>query len=110
MDPTTPARRAPGPTNPSAPGIRLCLTLEQRTYVLLDDGFQISQPPTFPEEQRDWWYCDLVRVTDTGDELLVEDLWIDVIIGPPDHPYRVLDLDEYAEAATQGGLRRPRPH
>ncbi|WP_432995450.1 DUF402 domain-containing protein [Dactylosporangium sp. CA-233914] len=77
---------------------------EQRSFVLLDDGFQISQPATFPEVQRGWWYCDLVRVTDTGDTVAVEDLWIDVIVGPPDHPYRVLDLEEYAEAAASGQL------
>ncbi len=77
----------------------------QRTYVLLDDGFQINQPVIFPAEQKGWWYCDLVRITDCGDEVHVEDLWIDVIVGPPDHPYRVLDLDEYAEAARSGALR-----
>jgi len=36
--------------------------------------------------------------------VIVEDLWIDVIVGPPDHPYRVLDLDEYAAAAERGAL------
>lgn len=77
---------------------------EQRSYVLLDDGFQINQPVVFPAAQQGWWYCDLVRVTDNGDEVLVEDLWIDVIVGPPDHPYRVLDLDEFAVAATRGEL------
>jgi hypothetical protein len=77
---------------------------EQRSYLLLDDGFQVSQPVIFPEVQRGWWYCDLVRVTDNGDEVIVEDLWIDVIVGPPDHPYRVLDLDEYATAAARGEL------
>jgi hypothetical protein len=77
---------------------------EQRSFVLLDDGFQINQPVIFPETQRGWWYCDLVRVTDNGAEVLVEDLWIDVIVGPPDHPYRVLDLDEYAAATADGQL------
>jgi predicted RNA-binding protein associated with RNAse of E/G family len=77
---------------------------EQRSYLLLDDGFQINQPVIFPEAQQGWWYCDLVRITDDGNEVLVEDLWIDVMVGPPDHPYRVLDLDEYAEAAARGEL------
>jgi predicted RNA-binding protein associated with RNAse of E/G family len=77
---------------------------EQRSYVLLDDGFQINQPVIFPPAQQGWWYCDLVRVTDAGHEVVVEDLWIDVIVGPPDHPYRVLDLDEYAQAAECGAL------
>jgi hypothetical protein len=77
---------------------------EQRSYVLLDDGFQINQPVIFPEAQQGWWYCDLVRVTDNGDQVIVEDLWIDVIVGPPDHHYRVLDLDQYATAAARGQL------
>jgi hypothetical protein len=33
---------------------------EQRSFVLLDDGFQINQPVIFPPERRGWWYCDLV--------------------------------------------------
>jgi hypothetical protein len=78
--------------------------LEQRSFVLLEEGFQLSRPPNFPAVQRGWWYCDLVRVTDNGDEVVVDDLWIDVIVGPPDHPYRVLDLDEYGEAMAQGKL------
>ncbi|WP_162907486.1 DUF402 domain-containing protein [Allorhizocola rhizosphaerae] len=76
----------------------------QRSFVLLDDGFQINQPVIFPAEQQGWWYCDLVRVTEANDEVIVEDLWIDVIVGPPDHPYRVLDLDEYAAAAARGAM------
>jgi len=34
----------------------------------------------------------------------VDDLWIDVVVGPADHPYRVLDLDEYAAAVESGVL------
>jgi predicted RNA-binding protein associated with RNAse of E/G family len=77
---------------------------EQRSYVLLDDGFQINQPVIFPAAQQGWWYCDLVRVSGTETEIVVDDLWIDVIVGPPDHPYRVLDLDEYAVATENGAL------
>ena len=71
---------------------------EQRSFVLLSEGFQINQPVIFPPEQQGWWYCDLVRVVDSGDVVSVDDYWIDVIVGPPDHPYRVLDLDEFADA------------
>lgn len=89
--------------------------LEQRTFVLLDLGFQINQPVVFPEQQRGWWYCDLVRLELAGDLLRVDDDWVDVVVGPPDHPYRVLDLDEYGGALATGqrdaaavvdGLRR----
>jgi hypothetical protein len=34
----------------------------------------------------------------------VDDLWIDVIVGPPDLPYRMLDLHEYAAAMASGAL------
>lgn len=76
----------------------------QRSFVLLDDGVQINQPVAFPPEQQGWWYCDLVTVVEDGDLLRVDDMWIDAIVGPPDHPYRVLDLDEYADAITAGQL------
>jgi hypothetical protein len=77
---------------------------EQRSFVLLDSGFQINQPVVFPAEQQGWWYCDLVKITDGGDLVMVDDLWIDVIVGPGDHPYRVLDLDEYGAALRSGAL------
>jgi hypothetical protein len=77
---------------------------EQRSFVLLDDGVQINQPVIFPPERRGWWYCDLVKVVDHDDLVVVDDLWIDVIVGPPDHPYRLLDLDEYAAAMESGTL------
>jgi predicted RNA-binding protein associated with RNAse of E/G family len=51
-----------------------------------------------------WWYCDLVRVVDEGDVVHVYDDWIDVIVGPGDHPYRVLDLDEFGQGLRDGML------
>ena len=77
---------------------------EQRSFILLATGFQINQPVIFPEQQRGWWYCDLVHVVDRGNVVHVDDHWIDVIVGPPDHPYRVLDLDEYADAIAAGQI------
>jgi Protein of unknown function (DUF402) len=76
---------------------------EQRSFVLLSEGFQINQPVIFPPDQQGWWYCDLVKVdlvkaVGRADVVSVDDHWIDVIVGPPDHPYRVLDLDEFADA------------
>ncbi|MBW8803191.1 MAG: DUF402 domain-containing protein [Catenulisporales bacterium] len=76
----------------------------QRSFVLLDDGIQINQPVAFPPQQQGWWYCDLVTVVDDGEVLRVDDMWIDVIIGPPDHPYRLLDLDDYGQAMHDGRL------
>lgn len=76
----------------------------QRTFVLLDDGMQINQPVAFPPQQQGWWYCDLMTAVDDGEVLRVDDMWIDVIVGPPDHPYRLLDLDEYGQAISDGRL------
>lgn len=76
----------------------------QRSFVLLDDGVQINQPVVFPPRQQGWWYCDLVTVADDGEVLRVDDMWIDVIVGPPDHPYRLLDLDDYGQALADGRL------
>lgn len=76
----------------------------QRSFVLLDEGVQINQPVNFPEQQRGWWYCDLVTIVDDGDTVAVNDMWIDFIVGPASHPYRVLDLDEYADAMSDGRL------
>lgn len=79
----------------------------QRSFVLLDDGVQINQPVRFPEQQRGWWYCDLVTIVDKGHEVRVDDMWIDFIVGPPNAPYRVLDLHDYADAMADGRLSLP---
>ncbi|MFE0464409.1 DUF402 domain-containing protein [Kitasatospora sp. NPDC058965] len=79
----------------------------QRTFLLLDEYLQIDQPVAFPSEQRGWWYCDLVSLEWAGPGsgvVTVRDRWIDVIVGPPDQPYRLLDLDDYAAALADGRL------
>ncbi|WP_345695855.1 DUF402 domain-containing protein [Kitasatospora terrestris] len=79
----------------------------QRTFVLLDEHLQIDQPVIFPPEQRGWWYCDLIGVEWGGvgsGVVETRDMWIDVVVGPPDQPYRLLDLDEYALALADGRL------
>src|SRR4051812_5871327 len=66
----------------------------QRSFVLLDIGFQLSPPAPNP---RGWWHCDLVRVVDEVDTIHVYDDWIDVIVGPPGQPHLIHGLDAYAE-------------
>lgn len=82
--------------------VRPGLPREDRSYLLLDEGIQLSQPPGFPEHQAGWWYVDLVEITESGTSLCVNDLYLDVIVGPPGHAYRVLDLDEFGEALQDG--------
>ena len=76
--------------------------VRQRAFVLIDERVQLNQPVVFPESHRGWWYVDLVSLADRGSELLVTDDYLDVIVGPPNRPYRVLDMDEYAAALASG--------
>jgi hypothetical protein len=75
-----------------------------RSYLLLDEGIQMSCPPGFLEHHAGWWYVDLVEITEQGTEVTVMDQYLDLVVGPPDHPYRVLDMDEFGEALASGEL------
>ncbi len=77
---------------------------QDRSYLLLDEGIQMSCPPGFPEQQAGWWYVDLVEITEAGDQITVRDHYLDVIVGPPEHYYRVLDMDEFGDALAAGKL------
>ena len=79
-----------------------------RSYLLLDEGIQMSCPPGFAEHHAGWWYVDLVEFTEHGDEVTVMDQYLDVIVGPPDQPYRVLDMDEFGDAVASGELTAER--
>ena len=74
---------------------------QDRSYLLLDDGIQMSCPPGFPEQQAGWWYVDLVEIHEDGNQIAVIDHYLDVIVGPPDHYYRVLDMDEFGDAVAK---------
>lgn len=78
--------------------------LEQRSYLLLDDGVLLARPGRMPTGHEGWWWCDLVFVEDRGDRVVVSDAYVDVLVGPADRPYRIVDLDELAEAVTTGAL------
>ncbi len=84
--------------------VRPGLARRDRSYLLLDHGIQLSQPPGFPEEQAGWWYIDLVDIAEDGADLTVTDHYLDVIVGPPGHAYRLLDMDELADAVAAGRL------
>ncbi|MFL6130888.1 MAG: DUF402 domain-containing protein [Mycobacteriales bacterium] len=77
--------------------------VEQLSFVLLTDGFMLSRPAIFPASMQGWWYCDLVSI-EGENPVLLRDLYIDVIVGPPDHPYRLLDLEEHADAMAAGAI------
>ena len=91
-------------------------TLRERTFVLLDLGTSFANPCWVrqrkpdgtvvdrADEGRDTWYVDLITVEQKGSRFVFRDLYIDVM-RPMDGPqYRLLDLDEFADAIEKGAL------
>ncbi len=91
-------------------------TLIERTFVLLDVGVSFANPcwvrarnpdGTLVEMDlmgRDSWYVDLVAADVEGKRYTFRDLHIDAIVPTDGRHYRMLDLDEYADAMTSGNL------
>ena len=94
-------------------------TRVERTYVLLGLGISLCNPTwrevRMPDgrrieglgaarDQPDCWYVDLSSVAIDGDAYVVRDLYIDVIVPLDGRPYRMLDLDEFADAIEDGTL------
>jgi hypothetical protein len=55
-------------------------------------------------EGRDTWYVDLVSVTVLDDVYTFRDLYVDVMVPMDGRHYRMLDLDEFADAISGGVL------
>jgi predicted RNA-binding protein associated with RNAse of E/G family len=53
---------------------------------------------------RDMWYVDLVTVERNGNKFTFRDLSIDVMVPLDSRHYRLLDLDEFADALDSGVL------
>lgn len=79
----------------------------QRAFLLLDESAQLDQPVVFEPSRAGWWYIDLVEIREQGATIHVVDHYVDIIVGPPGFPYRVLDLHELGEALTAGALTAP---
>ena len=79
-------------------------TVEQLSFLLVQEGFLLAQPVLFDGGQKGWWYVDLVTVADRGGSVDIEDLYVDVLVGPATSAYRLLDLDELADAVTAGAV------
>jgi hypothetical protein len=86
-----------------------------RSYLLLEHGVKFSIPPIWTKRKDPIWYVDLAIVTREDDLYRVLDLDIDVFVPTDGRPYRMLDLDELADAIESGeftleeamdGLRR----
>jgi hypothetical protein len=75
-----------------------------RSYLLLDQGVQLTRPVVFEGSVEGWWYVDLVEVELTEAGLVVHDLYVDFLIPPGADRYHVLDLDELGNALSQGQI------
>lgn len=75
-----------------------------RSYLLLDEGVQLTKPAVFEGPVEGWWYVDLVEFEHTDAGLVVHDLYIDFLIPPAVDRYQVLDLDEFADAVRTGHI------
>ena len=74
-----------------------------RHYVLLQEGVKLMYEPW---GWRDEWYADIVRVESVRpDRIRLVDLYVDVIVEAEGPAYRVIDLDDLANAAATGVMR-----
>jgi len=91
----------------------------ERAYVLLDLGISMSKPGwrrmvteagdvilgiDHDQAEPRTWYIDLIDVADDEGRLIFRDLWIDVMVPTDGRHYRMLDLDEFADAVDQQEL------
>ncbi|MDQ3407586.1 MAG: DUF402 domain-containing protein, partial [Chloroflexota bacterium] len=53
---------------------------------------------------RDSWYVDLVTVVQHLDRYTFRDLYVDLIVPTDGRHYRMLDLDEFADAMADGSV------
>ena len=71
-----------------------------RHYVLLHEGVKLMYEPW---GWKDRWYIDLIDVRwMDADRLELDDLWVDVIVEGNGPTYRIIDLEELADALSSG--------
>ncbi|WP_392542253.1 hypothetical protein [Oryzobacter telluris] len=75
-----------------------------RSYLLLDQGIQLTRPVAFDGPVEGWWYVDVVEIEHAASGLVVHDLYVDFLVPPGAERYHVLDLDELAEALGSGDI------
>jgi hypothetical protein len=75
-----------------------------RSYLLLGEAAQLTKPAVFEGAIEGWWYVDLVEIERSGDDLIVHDLYVDLLFPPTLSRYQVLDLEELGDALTAGKI------
>lgn len=75
-----------------------------RSYLLLEQGIQLTRPVVFEGRIEGWWYIDLVEIERTEAGLVVHDLYVDLLVPPGADRYEILDLDELSDALNHGQI------
>jgi hypothetical protein len=75
-----------------------------RSYLLLDQGIQLTRPVVFEGAVEGWWYVDLVEVEETEAGLVVHDRYVDFLVPPGADRHFILDLDELDDALRDGKI------
>jgi hypothetical protein len=91
-------------------------SLLERTFVLLDLGVSFSNPPwaryvrsdgsvvSRESDGSDTWYVDLISVERESNRFTFRDLYIDVKVPMDGRHYRLLDLNDFADAIDDNSL------
>lgn len=86
----------------------------ERVFVLLELGVSFANPLWIravnddgsvidrSREGEDCWYVDLITVEEDSNHYTFTDLYIDVMVPTNGRHYRMLDLDEFADAIERG--------
>lgn len=77
-----------------------------RSFLLIDLGVKLTIPPIWILRGDPIWYVDLAMVTREDDLYRILDLDIDCFVPVDGRPYRMLDLDEFADALDDGEFTR----
>lgn len=76
----------------------------ERSFLLLDLGIQLKKPHWWLDNEPRTWYIDLVQIEESGTLIAVRDLYLDLIVPTDGRPYRMLDLNDFADALESGAL------
>lgn len=70
----------------------------ERTYLLVDLGVQFKRPHWWRDDEPETWYVDLVKIEEAASQIIVRDLYLDLVVPTDGRPYRLMDLDEFGDA------------
>jgi hypothetical protein len=77
----------------------------QRNYLLVNEGVKLTRPGRWDDDWRAGaWYVDVVECFVREEEVTVLDRYIDFIVPATPSLYRVLDMEELADALSAGDI------